>query len=195
MGTPGTVYTVGHSTRPLDAFVALLTAYGIESLVDIRTVPRSRHNPQFNRDALAESLPGRGLDYRHLPALGGLRHTRKESPNGGWRNTSFRGYADHMGTAEFADGLDELLAVAAGRTTAIMCAEAVPWRCHRSLVGDALIVRGIEVIDIFDERKSSPERLTAFAVVDGLAITYPAPMADHGPDAAPTRRPPEGASP
>jgi uncharacterized protein (DUF488 family) len=173
MDKADTVYTVGHSTRPLDDFVALLTAYGIEALVDIRTVPKSRHNPQFNRDALAESLPDRGIDYRHLPALGGLRHTRKDSPNCGWRNTSFRGYADHMGTAEFGAGLDELLTVAAERTTAMMCAEAVPWRCHRSLVGDALIVRGIAVIDIFDERKSSPERLTDFAVVDGLTITYP----------------------
>jgi uncharacterized protein (DUF488 family) len=180
MDTAGRVYTVGHSTRPLDEFVALLHAYGIVALVDIRTVPKSRHNPQFNRDALSESLPARGLDYRHVPALGGLRHTRKDSPNGGWRNASFRGYADHMATAEFAAGLDELLSVAAEGTTAIMCAEAVPWRCHRSLVGDALIVRGIEVIDIFDERKATPERLTDFAVVDGLAITYPALVEDHG---------------
>lgn len=189
MDTAGTVYTVGHSTRPLDEFVALLRAYGIAALVDIRTVPKSRHNPQFNRDALSESLPARGLDYRHLPALGGLRHTRKDSPNGGWRNASFRGYADHMGTAEFAAGLDELLGVAADATTAIMCAEAVPWRCHRSLVGDALIVRGVEVIDIFDERKATPERLTDFAVVDGLAITYPAPVEDHGGQGATHPRP------
>jgi uncharacterized protein (DUF488 family) len=189
MDNAGTVYTVGHSTRPLDEFVALLRAYGITALVDIRTVPKSRHNPQFNRDALTESLPARGIGYRHLPALGGLRHTRKESPNGGWRNTSFRGYADHMGTAEFAAGLDELLRVATEETTAIMCAEAVPWRCHRSLVGDALIVRGVDVIDIFDERKATPERLTDFAVVDGLTITYPAPAEDHGSQARPTRRP------
>jgi uncharacterized protein (DUF488 family) len=177
MDTVGTLYTVGHSTRPLDEFVALLNAYEIEALVDIRTVPKSRHNPQFNRDALGESLPERGIDYRHLPALGGLRHTRKDSTNRGWRNTSFRGYADYMGTAEFAAGLDELLGIAAARTTAIMCAEAVPWRCHRSLVGDALLVRGVAVVDIFDERKATPERLTEFAVVDGLTITYP----DEGP--------------
>lgn len=177
MDTTATVYTVGHSTRPLEEFVALLGAYRIEALVDIRTVPKSRHNPQFNRDELAVSLPDRGIDYRHLAALGGLRHTRKDSPNVGWRNTSFRGYADYMGTPEFATGLDELLAVAAKQTTAIMCAEAVPWRCHRSLVGDALLVRGVEVIDIFDERKATPERLTKFAVVDGRTITYP----DEGP--------------
>ncbi|MEO7132430.1 MAG: DUF488 domain-containing protein [Dermatophilaceae bacterium] len=167
------IYTIGHSTRPLEEFIAVLETYGIDSLVDIRTVPKSRHNPQFHIDSLRETIPAAGIDYHHLEALGGLRHSRKDSPNRGWRNTSFRGYADYLGTPEFAAGLDELLAIAADHTTAIMCAEAVPWRCHRSLVGDALLVRDVEVIDIFDARKASAETLTRFAVVDGLSITYP----------------------
>jgi uncharacterized protein (DUF488 family) len=191
----GVVHTIGHSTHPIDEFVAILRAHGIETIADVRTVPKSRRNPQFGQDELPGSLAAAGLGYRHLKALGGLRKTSADSPNAGWRNESFHGYADYMQTAGFAAGIAELIELAEESPTAIMCAEAVPWRCHRSLVGDALIVRGIEVIDIFDVRKSSPERLTAFAVVDGLAITYPAPMADHGPDAAPTRRPPEGASP
>lgn len=168
------IYTIGHSTRPIEEFTGVLRAYDIEELVDIRTVPKSRHNPQFHIDSLRETIPAAGFGYRHLESLGGLRHSRKDSPNMGWRNTSFRGYADYMGTPEFAAGIDELLAIASERTTAIMCAEAVPWRCHRSLVGDALLVRGIDVLDIFDERKATPERLTRFAVVNGLTITYPA---------------------
>lgn len=169
------IHTIGHSTRPFDEFVAVLRAHAIEAVADVRTVPKSRHNPQFHIDSLTRTLPAVGLDYVHLPALGGLRHARPDSPNTGWRNASFRGYADYMQTPEFAAGLDELLALAAEKRTAIMCAEAVPWRCHRSLVGDALLVRGHEVIDIYDERTAKPERLTSFAVVDGLEVTYPAP--------------------
>ena len=167
------VHTIGHSTRPLEDFIGTLRAHDISSLVDIRTVPKSRHNPQFHIDSLSRTLPAVGIEYRHLPSLGGLRQPRRDSPNRGWRNVSFRGYADHMGTPEFAAGIEELLAVARMHPTAIMCAEAVPWRCHRSLVGDALLVRGIEVIDIYDESKATPETLTRFAVVDGLSITYP----------------------
>lgn len=169
------IYTIGHSTRPFDEFVAVLRAHAIEAVADVRTVPKSRHNPQFHIDALTRTLPEAGLGYVHLRALGGLRHARPDSPNAGWRNASFRGYADYMQTPEFAAGLAELLALAAEKRTVIMCAEAVPWRCHRSLVGDALLVRGHEVLDIYDERTAKPERLTSFAVVDGLEVTYPAP--------------------
>ena len=169
------IHTIGHSTRPFDEFVAVLRAHAIEAVADVRTVPKSRHNPQFHIDALTRTLPEAGLGYVHLRALGGLRHARPNSPNAGWRNASFRGYADYMQTPEFAAGLAELLALAAEKRTVIMCAEAVPWRCHRSLVGDALLVRGHEVTDIYDERTAKPERLTSFAVVDGLEVTYPAP--------------------
>jgi len=169
------VYTVGHSTRPIEEFVALLGTYGITRVVDVRTVPKSRHNPQFARDALEASLPAAGIDYVHLAALGGLRHSRKDSPNTGWRNASFRGYADYMQTAEFADGIDRLRALAAERTTAVMCAEAAPWRCHRSMIGDALLVRGDQVYDVYSPTSVKPETLTSFAVVDGTAISYPPP--------------------
>lgn len=168
------VHTIGHSTRPLEDFLGTLRAHDISSLVDIRTVPKSRHNPQFHIDSLSRTLPGAGIEYRHLPTLGGLREPRKDSPNRGWRNVSFRGYADYMATPEFASGIEELLVLARAQPTTIMCAEAVPWRCHRSLVGDALLVRGVDVIDIYDETKATPETLTRFAVVDGLSITYPA---------------------
>ncbi|HEX6056338.1 MAG TPA: DUF488 domain-containing protein [Intrasporangium sp.] len=168
------MHTIGHSTRPLEDFLGTLRAHDLSSLVDIRTVPKSRHNPQFHIDSLSRTLPGAGIEYRHLPSLGGLREPRKDSPNRGWRNVSFRGYADYMGTPEFASGIEDLLVLARAQPTVIMCAEAVPWRCHRSLVGDALLVRGVDVIDIYDETKATPETLTRFAVVDGLSITYPA---------------------
>jgi len=167
------VFTIGHSTRALEELVALLRAHAVETLVDVRTVPRSRHNPQFNRESLAESLPARGIAYVHLPALGGLRRARADSPNGAWRNASFRGYADYMQTMEFERGLEELLAIARRSPTAVMCAEAVPWRCHRSLIADALVARGIEVRHIAGERRAEPHRLTPFARVDGIRVTYP----------------------
>lgn len=170
-----TVFTIGHSTRPLAEFIELLRINGVSQVVDIRTVPRSRHNPQYEKTALNESLPAAGIVYLHMPALGGLRHAAKHSVSGGWRNASFRNYADYMQTAEFAAGLDELIAVAKRQPTAIMCAEAVPWRCHRSLVGDALLVRGIDVLDIISATKTEPHELTSFAVVDGTSVTYPAP--------------------
>lgn len=168
------IYTIGHSTRELDDFIATLQHYGVLQLVDVRSVPRSRHTPQFNAETLGNALKEHGIDYQHLAELGGLRYSKKGSINMGWRNTSFRGYADYMQTDEFTHGLDTLLALARQKTTAIMCAEAVPWRCHRSMIGDALLIRGVEVIDIFDERKSEPEKVTAFAKVDGTTITYPA---------------------
>jgi uncharacterized protein (DUF488 family) len=169
----GTVFTVGHSTLPIDKFLALLAAYGIEQLCDVRTVPRSRRNPQFNSDALGASLASAGISYVPMRELGGLRKPRPDSPNAGWRNESFRGYADYMQTEEFANGLERLIELASERRTAIMCAEAVPWRCHRSLVADALAVRGIPVVEILGEKSYRDHALTPFARVAGTAVTYP----------------------
>ena len=167
------IFTVGHSTLPLDDFIALLKAYGIACLADIRTVPRSRHNPQFNADTISDALREHGVSYVPLRALGGLRHARKDSPNAGWRNAGFRGFADYMQTGEFAQGLEELIALGRKQRTAIMCAEAVPWRCHRSRVADALAVRGIPVAEILSATNWREHKLTPFARVEGTAITYP----------------------
>jgi uncharacterized protein (DUF488 family) len=168
-----TIFTVGHSTLPLEDFIALLQVFRIDCLADIRTVPRSRHNPQFNSDMLGNALHACNIDYVLLSALGGLRHARKDSPNTGWRNSSFRGYADYMQTEEFAHGLDELMALSRKSRTAIMCAEAVPWRCHRSLVADALSVRGIPVVEILSANNYRDHKITPFAHVKGVRITYP----------------------
>ncbi|HJR70554.1 MAG TPA: DUF488 domain-containing protein [Gammaproteobacteria bacterium] len=168
-----TVYTVGHSTLPIERFLAVLRAHGIERVADVRTVPRSRRNPQFNADALAESLRAAGIEYAPLRELGGLRKPRADSPNAGWRNDAFRGYADYMQTPEFARGLERLLELGRERRTAIMCAEAVPWRCHRSLVADALAVRGVPVVEILGEAERRAHTLTPFARVQGTTITYP----------------------
>ena len=167
------VFTIGHSTRSLEELVALLRKFEVKRLVDVRTVPRSRHNPQFNRDALAKSLHNRRLNYRHIKALGGLRHARPNSPNAAWRNKSFRGYADYMQTPEFAAGLEQLMELAQEKPVAIMCAEAVPWRCHRSLIADALIVRGYEVRDIMSLTNATVHKLSPMAKVEGTSITYP----------------------
>jgi len=167
------ISTLGHSTRPVEEFVELLRGYGIQQLVDVRTIPRSRHNPQFNSEVLAGSLQMAGIAYRHMPGLGGLRHPRRDSINMGWRNASFRGYADYMQTGEFHKNLEELIAFSAAATTAIMCAEAVPWRCHRSLIADALVARGIEVREILTASKSQAHLLTPFARVEGAQVTYP----------------------
>ena len=169
-----TIYTIGHSTRSIEEFVSLLHAYEVRLLVDIRTVPRSRHNPQFGRERLPDELADAGIRYLHLASLGGLRHSPASEVNAGWRNASFRSYADHMQTPEFAAGIDELMTLADSTCTAIMCAEAVPWRCHRSLVGDALIVRGVEVRDVMSATSAPEHRLTKFAHVNGTTITYPA---------------------
>ncbi|MDQ6740214.1 MAG: DUF488 domain-containing protein [Actinomycetota bacterium] len=170
------IFTVGHSTHPIEEFVALLNSHGVAMVVDVRTVPKSRHNPQFMSEALAASLPENGIAYHRLEALGGLRHARKDSAtgiNGAWRNASFRGYADYMQTNEFAAGLEKLMTMADKAPTAVMCAEAVPWRCHRSLIGDALLVRGIEVLDIMSEKTAKPHTLTSFARIEGTTVTYP----------------------
>lgn len=168
-----TVYTIGHSTRPIEEFIELLRKHAVERLVDIRTVPGSRHNPQYGQKALRESLTEAGIEYLYQKDLGGLRPKAAHSINMGWRNASFRNYADHMQTKEFADAVEALIVEAEEKPTAIMCAEAVPWRCHRSLVGDALLVRGVEVQDIMSMTKTTEHTMTPFAVVDGLTITYP----------------------
>ena len=172
------VFTVGHSTLSSEHFVAALRAYDVRRLADVRTVPRSRRNPQFNADALANSLHAENIDYVPLPSLGGLRHARKDSPNGGWRNASFRGYADYMQTPEFEAGLEALIRMSREKRTAIMCAEAVPWRCHRSLVADALEVRGIPVVEILSAKSARMHKLTPFARVDGTRVTYPPEQMD-----------------
>lgn len=169
----GTLYTIGHSTHSMEEFLALLQAHAIEELADVRSIPKSRHCPQFNTDVFAETLRSAGIGYTHLKALGGRRHARNDSVNAGWRNASFRGYADYMGTAEFAAGLDELMRIASAKRTAIMCAEAVPWRCHRSMIADALLVRGWRVLDIVSTRPAGEHKRTPFLkVVDGR-IAYP----------------------
>ena len=169
----GAVFNLGHSTLPIDRFMALLKAYRIERLVDIRTIPRSRHNPQFNDTALAHSLTAEQLEYVPMQALGGLRHARKDSPNAGWRNENFRGYADYMQTEPFQDALAALIQMSQERRVAIMCAEALPWKCHRSLVADALNVRGVAAVEILSESKYQMHKLTPFAKVNRLQITYP----------------------
>jgi uncharacterized protein (DUF488 family) len=167
------VFTVGHSTLPIERFTALLQAYGIERLADVRTVPRSRRNPQFNADALNASLREVAIEYVPLRELGGLRKPRSDSPNTGWRNESFRGYADYMQTDDFARGLERLIELSRERRTAIMCAEAVPWRCHRSLVADALAAHGIGVVEILSETSYREHELTSFARVAGTSVSYP----------------------
>ncbi len=168
-----TIHTIGHSTRPIGEFIALLQRSGVTRLVDIRTVPGSRHNPQYGEHALAEALTAAGISYHHLKQLGGLRPRQAHSTNTAWRNESFRNYADYMGTPEFEAGLAELLRLADQAPTAIMCAEAVPWRCHRRLVADALSARGVEVYEIIGEGEPQHHRLTDFAVVDGTRVSYP----------------------
>jgi len=170
------LYTIGHSTRTLDEFVDALRSFGVRTLVDVRTVPRSRHVPQFNREALSRGLPRRGIRYRHCAALGGLRKPRADSSNTAWRNASFRGFADYMGTAEFSDALRALRRVAREEgPVAVMCAEAVPWRCHRSLVADALLARKDTVVHIMAPDSGRPHALTPWAVVDGTTVAYPGP--------------------
>lgn len=167
------VYTVGHSTRSLRDFILLLKAYGIEQLVDVRTIPRSRKNPQFNKDTLPSRLRRSHITYKHLKELGGLRHSQTDSPNRGWRNSSFRGFADYMQTPEFRSNLKYLIDTAKTSRTAIMCAEALPWRCHRSLIADALTVRKIHVYHIMSPTNLRPHTITNFARVRGTRITYP----------------------
>jgi uncharacterized protein (DUF488 family) len=167
------LWSIGHSTRSLEEFVRLLQANRIELLIDVRTAPGSRRLPHFRKAELEAELPARGVGYRHLPELGGLRKPAASEANAGWRNASFRAYADHMQTPEFEAGLEALLRLAAGRRAAIMCAEAVPWRCHRSLISDALVVRGARVWHITGSGRPRAHSLTPFARAAGTEITYP----------------------
>jgi uncharacterized protein (DUF488 family) len=167
------VLTIGHSTRPIETFIGMLQAYDVKRLADVRTIPKSRNNPQFNRDVLAESLRVAGISYIEMKDLGGLRHARPDSVNTGWRNGSFRGYADYMQTLEFEAALGRLIAAAEQEMVAIMCAEAVPWRCHRSLIADALQIRGILVQHIMSANRVQTHALTSFAAVEGARISYP----------------------
>jgi len=169
------VLTVGHSTRPLAAFIALLAGHSVSLLLDVRTVPRSRHNPQFNRDTLPPALEAAGIRYAHVAGLGGFRHSHPGSLNMGWRNASFRGYADYMQTPEFAQNLADLIEQATHERVALMCAEAVPWHCHRSLIADALVAHGVRSEEIINATRLQEHKLTPFARVDGTAITYPPP--------------------
>jgi uncharacterized protein (DUF488 family) len=169
------MWTIGHSTRPVSEFTDLLLAHQSSLLIDVRTVPRSRYNPQFNSETLAQSLRDVGLQYHHLAGLGGLRKPKKDSINDGWRNASFRGYADYMQTEEFQSALEELIGYGTDNNTAIMCAEAVPWRCHRSLIADALTSRGWDIRHIMSREKANPHVLTSFAHVEEGRLIYPKP--------------------
>jgi uncharacterized protein (DUF488 family) len=168
-----TIFTFGHSIRSLAETIDILQAHGIGALADVRRFAASRRYPHFSAESLRKSLPAVGIEYLHLVELGGRRPAARNSPNTGWRNASFRGYADYMQTPAFAAALVELEALARRLPTAIMCAEAVPWRCHRSLIGDALLARGWRVLDIFDRTSAKPHEMTPFAVVRGEQIVYP----------------------
>ncbi len=182
----GRILTVGHSNLPLEKFIALLAAHGVVRLVDVRTVPRSRHNPQFNKDTLPAELARAGIAYTHCPALGGLRHPRRDSINTAWRNASFRGFADYMQTREFIKAVDDLMKLTEAGTLAIMCAEAVPWRCHRSLIADALAARRVAVEHILNPGRREAHQLTPWARLDGSRVTYPGlPISPEREDAGP----------
>jgi len=167
------VFTIGHSTRTLEEFVELLGVYGLTLLVDVRTVPHSRHNPQFNKETLPSSLKPCGARYIHMPEIGGLRHPKHDSVNTAWKNSGFRGYADYMQTQEFTDSLLKIISLTRENRLALMCAEALPWRCHRNLISDALVVRHIKVEHIISKESTIKHQLTEFAYVEGTKITYP----------------------
>jgi uncharacterized protein (DUF488 family) len=175
MKTPNipVVLTIGHSNRTWKDFLELLRAHRVKRVIDVRSIPRSRHNPQFNREILSKKLRAARIGYVHLRKLGGLRHARRDSTNLAWRNASFRGFADYMQTSEFEAGLQRLMKLAGQKRSAIMCAEAVPWRCHRSLIADALFARRIHVDDILNRKRSQVHRVTPFARIRGHRITHP----------------------
>lgn len=168
------IFTIGHSTRGFDELVRSLEAWRIEILADVRTAPRSRRNPQFNTEALARDLPPRGIGYVRFAELGGWRKPAPDSQNTAWRNDAFRGFADYMQTPEFDTALRRLLELGRTNRLAFMCAESVPWRCHRSLIADALTSRGCLVRHIMSATKAEPHRMTPFARVEGDRVTYPA---------------------
>jgi uncharacterized protein (DUF488 family) len=172
----GTIWTIGHSTRTLEAFVAVLHAHGIEAIADVRRFPGSRRLPQFNEPALADGLERAGIAYRSLTSLGGRRRPQPDSVNTGWRHEAFRGYADHLASEEFADGLVELLMIAGGLRTAVMCAEMLWWQCHRRLIADVLTSLGADVLHIQTEKPAEQHQLAAPArLVDGV-LSYEAPQ-------------------
>ena len=173
------VMTIGHSTHTIKEFICLLQAQRATCVLDVRTIPRSLHNPQFNKASLPRSLKNAGLKYVHMPGLGGLRHAKRDSPNTGWRNAAFRGYADYMQTPGFALSLEELICLAKRERIVLMCAEAVPWRCHRSLIADALLVRGVRTVHIISATHRQVHTLTPFAEIRGDAITYPAELPEN----------------
>ena len=175
---PATIWTIGHSTRTLEEFLGLLVEYRIEAIADVRRFPGSRRHPHFASDALAATLPAHGLAYQWIPRLGGRRKVQPGSPNTAWRNASFQGYADYTATAEFAEGLAELLKLAASRRTALMCAEAVWWRCHRSIIADVLKLRGIEVIHIIDATHTTVHPYTSPARIENGRLNYAAPQGE-----------------
>ncbi|MGD9897404.1 MAG: DUF488 family protein [Candidatus Methylacidiphilaceae bacterium] len=182
---PPAILTVGHGTRSLEEFLHILEAQGIRQVVDIRTIPRSRHNPQFNKETLPTALAACGVGYEHTASLGGLRHPKPGSPNGAWRNASFRGFADYMQTPEFSAALDHLEEEAKKSRLVLLCAETVPWRCHRSLIADALLARGVPVGDLLDATHLQTHRLTPWARIDGRQVTYPSAAEAIEPGSAP----------
>lgn len=171
---PLVIFTIGHSTRTVEAFLRLLKAHGVQRVIDVRRIPRSLHNPQFDRGRLSTTLHRAGMHYRHIPGLGGLRRPRPDSTNMGWRNTSFRGYADYMQTPAFETSLSRCIELAKREQVVLMCAEALPWRCHRSLIADALVARGIEASEIVSGVRARPHSMTPWARVTGARVTYPA---------------------
>lgn len=168
------VFTIGHSTRAIGDFMHLLKSHGVQRVIDVRTLPRSRFNPQFDRARLPSALEDAGIHYSHVPGLGGLRRARRDSVNTGWRNESFRGYADYMQTDPFKESLEQCIQLASAERVVLMCAEAVPWRCHRSLIADALLARGIQTREIVSEMRARPHSMTPFAQVTGINVMYPA---------------------
>ena len=188
------VLTIGHSTCTIEEFISLLQAHAVTCVVDVRTVPRSRHNPQFNRETLPVSLMPAGIGYAHMAELGGLRRTTRDSLNIGWRNASFRGYADYMQTPAFQRAIDQLIQLASKDRIAVMCAEAVPWRCHRSLIADALLVRGIPSEDIMSATRRQVHALTSFARVEDTQITYPAEASQNVAKKLPVKSSPQPAT-
>jgi len=172
------ICTIGHSTHPLDVFISMLKTNEVAHVLDVRTVPRSRANPQFDKATLPASLRAAGIKYTHLPGLGGLRHAHRDSINGAWRNASFRGYADYMQTPEFETNVLRVMDLADAERCVLMCAEAVPWRCHRSLIADALTLRGVRVEDIITSKGRKLHIMTPWARADGLRIFYPPEAAE-----------------
>lgn len=168
-----TIHTIGHSTRTLPEFITILRAYNVTLVVDVRRIPRSRHNPQFNKETLPDSLKSEGINYIHMPEIGGLRRPKPDSINTAWRNKSFRGYADYMQMKEFTENLLNLIALARESCVTVMCAEALPWRCHRSLLADTLVVRNVKVQHIISKDSCIDHKLSEWAHVEGTKITYP----------------------